>query len=164
MLPGQPFDLQLLGLSSLYTKSRELCLKSHCRFTPSFVSSARTLSSASLLDQQIHYSPIEDELIWAATDPLQKKLETHLLTLRTYSTSIFHEQNHRILWPILPPPPPGSEKLRKYLNFVESLVVTADMALGDELTPPVARFFHLTGVTYDPGTPLLSIVKNKREY
>jgi hypothetical protein len=163
-LPEQPFDQQLLALSPLYRRSRELYLKGGGKYRAALVSSPRTLSSPILLEQLIEYSPIERELVWAATDPVQSRDAQqlqHLMTLRTYASSLFHEQSHRILWRMLPPPPPltgtgkGSKAaagLRRYLNFVESLVIILDMALGDELGPALASVFYLSGVTYDPGT------------
>ena len=112
-----------------------------------------------LLEQTIEYSPIERELIWSATDPIESK-SVHLERLfetRAYTTSLFHETNHRILWKFLPPPPPlgkTGSAVSRYLNFVESLVVTLDMALGDELGPELSQVLYLAGVTYDPGTDL----------
>ena len=167
-LPGQPFDSQLLTLSPLFLKSRKIYLKQKGKFEPALLTSPRSLSSAALLGEKIQYSPIEDELIWTATDPIEKKsprrLEKHLLELITYSTSLFHEQNHRIIWKLLPPPPSSPAGLRRYLNFAESLVVTLDMALGDELGPKLARGFYLSGVTYDPGTTVRKELKESRSY
>lgn len=151
-LPEQPFDRHLLALSPLYRRSRERYRALGGRFRPALVSSPRTLSSPILLEPLIEYSPIESELVWAATDPAQAKDLSHLLGLRSYSSSLFHEQSHRILWRMLPPPSTSRDGLRRYLNFVESLVVTLDMALGDELGPARAAIFYLGGQIYDPGT------------
>ncbi len=150
-LPEQPFDAHLLALSPLYRRSRAIYLREGGGFRATLASSPRTLSSPILLDPLIEYSPIERELVWLATDPIESKTD-QLLSLRTYSTSLFHEQSHRILWRMLPPPPSSRDGLRRYLNFVESLVVVIDMALGDELGPRRAEPFYLSGVTYDPGT------------
>ncbi len=165
-LLGQPFDSDLLRFSKLYRKSRKSYLEGGGKFHSMFVGSARSLSSPILLEQRIEYSPIERELIFAASDLIQKKNLEYLLELRTYSSSVFHEQSHRILWRLLPPPPrPGKDgALRRYLNFAESLVIATDMALGDELGPRVAPFFYLLGVTYDPGTTLKREGLSKREY
>ncbi|MEO7163399.1 MAG: hypothetical protein ABI041_10810, partial [Bdellovibrionia bacterium] len=163
-LVGQPFDFQLLTLSSLYRKSRRLYRSLGGRYSPSLLSSGRTLSSASLLTDFIEYSPIEQELIWNATDVLERKAPAQLLKLRTYCTSVFHEQNHRILWGLLPPPPKKASQLRMYLNFAESLVVAADMALGDELGYYHSRLFHLIGVIYHPGTNARQDLGNTRNY
>jgi hypothetical protein len=163
-LSGQPFDAHLLSLSSLYQRSRTLFLKGGGSFEPSFISSPRTLSSPSLLSQVIEYSPLERELIWAATDFVQKRNPKYLLTLRTCVSSIYHEQNHRILWKILPSAPKNKNDLRKYLNFVESLVIAMDMALGDELGSAIANLFHLHGTTYDPGTEIRQTITQRRSY
>ncbi len=151
-LPEQPFDLHLLNLNSLYRRSRELYLKQGGVFIPSLVSSPRTLSSPNLLDPVIEFSPIQRELVWSAIDPIASKSTGRLLELRSYCTSLFHEQNHRILWKLLPGAPPDRSGLRRYLNFAESLVITTDMALGDGLGPGLASLFYGMGVIYDPGT------------
>ncbi len=161
-LPGQPFDSHLLALSALYRKSRRLYRSLGGGFSPALLSSGRTLSSASLLTNHIEYSPIEQEMIWTATDPLENR-ET-LFQLRTYCTSVFHEQNHRILWSLLPPPPSKESELRMYLNFAESLVVATDMALGDELNYYSSRLFYLTGVIYHSGTYAHQELGSSRKY
>ena len=167
-LPGQPFDSHLLSKSPHFLRSRKLYLKQGGKFEPAFLTSPRTLSSSALLGAKIQYSPLEDELIWVATDPIEKKSplrrEKHLLELITYTTSLFHEQNHRIVWKLLPPPPSDKGGLRRYLNFAESLVITLDMALGDQLGPKNARGFYLSGVTYDPGTTVRQEIKDPRAY
>jgi hypothetical protein len=155
----QPFDSLLLQLSPLFRLSRKTYLAQGGTFSPTLLSSARSLSSASLLDQRIQYSPIERELIWAATDPIESKnlKLPRVYETRAYSTSVFHEQSHRILWHLLPPPPPLKKKsgdVFRYLNFVESLVISLDMALGDELGVDLSRILYLSGVIYDPGTHL----------
>ena len=160
-VPGQPLDRHLLKLSSLYRLSRRLFLQGGGEFRPALVSSPRTLSSPILLEPLIEYTPSESELFWAALNPAQRRDSEHLFRVRTYSASLFHEQNHRILWRLLPCPPTGdslSEKnaLHRYLNWVESLVVGIDMALGDELGRKTAEPFYLSGVIYDPGSDLRS--------
>lgn len=117
------------------------------------MTSPRSLSSAILLENRIQYSPTEDELLWQATDPAERTNDEALLRLVGYSTSLFHEQSHRILWRILPPPAdrkPGG--LSRYLNLVEAIVVGLDMALGDELGPKLSALGYLTGTLYDPGS------------
>src|SRR4051812_38174993 len=89
-LPEQPFDSLLLDLSSLFRRSRTLYLDQGGQFLSTLVSTPRNLSSTLLLDQLIEYSPIERELIWTATDPKESKNLQRLLTLRTYSSSLFH--------------------------------------------------------------------------
>lgn len=148
----QPFDDLLVARSKLYRRSRQLYLSLGGRIDPVFSSSPRMLSSPTLLEPKIQYTPVQSEMIWAATDASESKNIHHLMTLRTYVGSLFHEQNHRILWKILPRAPRHIAGLRKYLNFAESLVISADMALGDELGPDLAGLLYLTGTIYDPGT------------
>lgn len=164
ILEQQPFDAELLSCSPLFRRSREWFLEEGGRFVPSLLSSPRSLTSASLLEPRIEYSPIESEMIWAATDEIESRTFARLLELRTFSTSLFHEQNHRVLWGFLPAPPRKREGLRKYLNFVESLVITLDMALADQLSSNLARVFYLAGVIYDPGTLVFSEVTSPRVY
>jgi hypothetical protein len=153
-LQEQPFDRLLLTGSRIYRRSRELYLQYGGAFRPSLVSTPRTLSSVTLIQPLIQYSPIESEYIWSATDPGERTNLAHLMTLRTYAISPAHEQNHRILWQQLPPPPTDRDGLRRYLNLAESMVVALDMAIGDELGPELARVFYLAGVIYDPGTDI----------
>lgn len=161
---GQPFDALLLRKSRLYRKSRELYLKAGGTFEAVLVSSPRTLSSPTLLDRHIQYSPVSQELIWSATDPLQKRNPEHLLTIRSYVGSLFHEQNHRVLWSLLPPAPRDQVGIRRYLNWAESLVIAADMALGDELGTDLAPLFYQTGSIYDPGTSVKKLLRSRRQY
>jgi hypothetical protein len=163
-LHEQPFDAHLLSCSPLFLKSRKLYIEEGGNYFPTLVSSSRTLSSPRLLDQTIEYSPIERELIWLATDRLESKSSARILELRTFASSLFHEQNHRILWRLLPSAPANRTGLRRYLNFAESLVIVTDMALGDQLGPELASLFYLTGVTYDPGTTVFREMKTRRAY
>jgi hypothetical protein len=163
-LPGQPFDAWLLSSSSLYRRSRKLYLEQGGKFRAQLQSTPRSLSSAALLYPRIDYSPIEAELVWAATDRYEKRTR-RLHELRTLSSSLFHEQNHRVLWALLPPAPRGKADLRRYLNLAEALIIAADMALGDELTPAVAGVFYQGGVIYDPGTRVRTEGRlSRREY
>jgi hypothetical protein len=163
LLLGQPFDGHLLALSPLYRRSRKLFIELGGSFVPSLISSPRTLTSPSLLAKVIEYSPIEAEYCWAAVDRRERQNSDHLLRLRTYASSLFHEQNHRILLELIPSAPPEAKPLRRYLNFMESLVVILDMALGDELGH-LSSLFYTTGVTYDPGTDIKKELKQKRHY
>lgn len=165
-LPEHPYDGLLLRQSKLYRRSRELYRKVGGEFRATLVTSPRTLSSPILVEPMIEYSPTERELVWAATDPVERRDEKSLLRVRGYTTSLFHEQNHRILWRELPPPPPASQRgaLRRYQNFAESLIVATDMALGDELGARVAPFFYLLGTVYDPGTSIGSEGLSRRAY
>ena len=163
VLPGQPLDRELLEFSPVFLRSRKLFLEQGGIFESALVTSPRSLSSVSLVSEKIQYSPIEDELLWAATDAVENQNIDHLMMLITFTTSLFHEQNHRILWNFLPPPPQDQDGLRKYLNFAESLVIAADMALGDQLFdlvgPEFVQTSYLTGSTYDPGTSVMSELK-----
>ena len=163
-LPGQPFDAVLLSRSPLYRLNRRVYVEGGGRFHSRLVSSPRSLSSAILLKQEIEYSPVEEEMIWSATDRVQKKDSAHLLAIRTYVASLFHEQSHRILWRMLPSAPGNKVALRRYLNFVESLVIVLDMALGDELGERLARWSYLCGSTYDPGTTVRGELRTRRAY
>lgn len=163
-LPEQPFDYHLLNCSSLFRRSRRLYLANNWSFIPSLISTPRTLSSPILLEPVVEYSPIERELIWAATDLRGSKSFEKILMLRTFCSSLFHEQNHRILWSILPPSSNKFASLRRYLNFAESLVIIMDMALADQMGPDLASLFYLIGVTYDPGTYVYQEVRSRREY
>ncbi len=164
-LEGQPFDKLLLAVSPLYRTSRALFLKSGPgQFKPALLTSPRSLSSPSLLLQKIEYSPVETELIWAATDPRERRNPAHLETIRTYTTSLFHEQNHRILWRMLPSLglKAGRESVRRYLHLAEAFVIALDMALGDELLRRRSRkpesqvqTLYLVGSIYDRGVPSL---------
>jgi hypothetical protein len=153
-LAGQPFDDWLLARSALFRRSRALYLDAGGILIPALLSTPRSLSSAALLYPRIEYSPTEKELFWAALDPRERKNPEHLMRLRTFTTSLYHEQNHRLLWQLLPPAPRSPAGLRRYLNLAESLIISADMALGDELGPAAAETFYLAGAIYDPGTPL----------
>ena len=172
-VPGYPFDSALLGLSPLYRRSRKQFLKLGGGFRPALVSSPRSLGSVSLLDDVIEYTPLESELRWGATDPLQLREKSYLSKVKFYGGSLFHEQNHRILWDVLPPSPVASSKsgksdslqIRHYLNFAESLVIALDFALGDELFPLSEAFWQFHAC-YDPGTSILrgASKPSKREY
>jgi hypothetical protein len=165
-LPGQAFDSYFLRESSLFRRSRALFRKQKGVFEPRLVTSPRSLSSTILLENRIQYSPTEDELLWHATDPGESANDEGLLRLVGYSTSLFHEQSHRILWQILPRPKDASPAgIRRYLNFVESLVIGLDMALGDELGPKRAAFGYLSGTLYDPGSyASFSTKRERRNY
>jgi hypothetical protein len=163
----QPFDAHLLALSPLYRHAREAFFKSGGTFRSAMVSSPRSLSSPTLLDTAVDYSPVESEYIWSATDPKEKRNLNHLFAVRGYVTSLFHEQNHRTLWSMLPPAPPAPYDevgIRRYLNLAESFIIAMDMALGDELGPQLANLFYVTGATYDPGTPIRGELRSRRAY
>jgi hypothetical protein len=148
-LAGFPFDAWLLSLSPLYRRSRRLYHAQGGTFESGLISSPRSLGSAVLLKNHIEYSPVSEELYWAAgARELDRILET-----RSFCAPVFHEQSHRLLWRLLPPPPGSQGGISRYLNLCEALVVAADMALGDRIGPRLSRLFYLAGATYDPGSP-----------
>jgi hypothetical protein len=149
----QPFDDLLLTLSPLYQQSRRAFLQLSGHFYPALLSSARALSSAELLEPRITYTPLESELLWTALDP--REPPERLLELRSYCTHVFHEQNHRRVWSLLPPLPTASGALRRALNFAESLVIAADLLLSQELGPQASESFYAAGVLYHPHAGVL---------
>ena len=163
-LPEFPFDRHLLAASHLYRVSRFLYTEGGGKFEARLVSSARTLSSPILLEQRIEYAPIESELFWRANDPIERRNPHALRELKPYISSVFHEQNHRVLWRVLPPAPRSAVGLRRYLNFAEALVIVTDMALGDELGAARAGFLKQLGVIYDPGSAVSAKKLGRRAY
>ena len=161
---GQPFDSLLLDLSTAFRKSRSVYRKLGGRLLPSFVSTPRTLSSPALLSDEIEYSPVEREYAWTVKQKPSPASNLKLLELRTSVTSLYHEQNHRILWHVLPPAPAGAAYLRRYLNLAESLVIVTDMALADDLGSKLAHDFYLSGTTYDPGSSVREEGVKGRDY
>jgi hypothetical protein len=151
-LEEQPFDRFLCAKSHLFCRSRALYIDQGGRYRATLVSSPRTLSSSILLEDLIEYTPIERELQWSLTDPIESRSSNHFRSIRPYVVATFHEQNHRLLWRLLPPAPGEARALRRYLSFAEALVVATDMALGDELGPAVAPALYESGAIYDPGT------------
>ena len=130
-----PFDHQLLGLSPIYQISRKHYLALGGKYLPRISSTMRSLTAQDLFKNEIDYTPSESELIWFKNhhkevyDPEQEKL-----ALERFNTiSVFHEQNHRVIWNLLPPAPKEERDLLRYLNFSESLVVMLDLALADEI-------------------------------
>ncbi|MBU6375967.1 MAG: hypothetical protein KGQ59_08235 [Bdellovibrionales bacterium] len=161
-LPEQPFDSLLLSASALYLRSRKKTLQSRCTYEPSLLSSPRSLGGTILLENRIQYSPIQTELLFAALHPFERG--RRLLELRTYTTSVFHEQSHRLLWQFLPRPSAHPDSIRRYLNFCESVVVMTDMALSDSLDSKLAKSLYLMGSIYDPGTTIRKKLQTHSEY
>nr|BFD66320.1 hypothetical protein HAGR004_13420 [Bdellovibrio sp. HAGR004] len=152
-LEEYPFDAQLLKASSLYQRSRQLYLSLDGKYSAKVCSTMRSLSAQDLFKDSIEYSPILSEILWfkdhaaEVADP-----EAAVKSLMAYSEiSVFHEQNHRILWRLLPPAPKKQRDFCRYLNFAESLVVTLDLALGDELGTKVSNSFEQVRAIYRPG-------------
>lgn len=165
----QPYDQFLLKKSRLYLRSRTLFNKQGGIAVPTLLSSPRSLSSAALIENKIEYSPLARELEWSCNDPVQKRDRKHFATLRTFVTSVFHEQNHRILWRHLIEQehfcPQTREAAHRYLNLIESLIVILDFALGDELGLKTGRMLYERGVIYSPGSDFKNRFKpSRREY
>jgi hypothetical protein len=78
--------------------------------------------------------------------------------------SLFHEQNHRVVWQLLPTAPREERDFCRYLNFAESLVVTLDLALGDDLGPKLSPVFERLKAIYRPGGEDKWFRSSKKEY
>ncbi len=167
LLPEYPFDHQLLSLSSIYRLSRKQYLSLGGSYSAKVCSTMRALSAQDLFKDEINFTPSFTELVWfknyfhEVSDP---ELEIEALT-RFNEISLFHEQNHRIVWRLLPPAPENRSDLFRYLNFAESLVVTLDLALGDELGKDLSSVFEKMKVIYRSGGEHLTVIgKNQEDY
>ena len=146
------FDEQLLTASRLYRQSRTHYLNLGGAFKPQLSSMMRSLRAQDLFKNEIDYTPSFAEMHWfkenveAVEDP-----NLQVEALRQFNeNSLFHEQNHRIIWQLLPPAPSEQQAFRRYLNFAESLVVMLDLALGDQLTELLSPRFERMNVIYRP--------------
>lgn len=166
LVPEQPFDLQLLNLSPVYRASRKLYLSLGGTFKARVCSTMRGLSSQDLFKDEIEYTPSFSELIWLQEYGHQVSDAYDELTalLRFSEISLFHEQNHRVIWRLLPPVPENKDEIHRYLNFAESLVVTLDMVLGDQLGPKISNTFERVKMIYHPSEQDGYIEKSKNEY
>lgn len=161
-----PFDGQLLHASSLYRHSRKVYLSLEGKFSAKMCSTMRSLSAQDLFRDEIEYSPVASELLWfmeyshEVADP-----EFGMDALMRFNEiSLFHEQNHRILWRLLPPPPREERDFCRYLNFAESLVVALDLALGDQLGKTESATFERLKIIYRPGGLDRWFNQSKQEY
>jgi hypothetical protein len=161
-----PFDHQLLSLSELYRESRKQYLALGGRYSPRVSSTMRSLSAQDLFADDIDYTPASTELTWFAErsedvyDP-----ENEVIALERFNTiSVFHEQNHRILWRLLPPAPKEERDLIRYLNFAESLVVMLDLALADEIGPTLSPIFERMKITYRTGRTPKKLRESRSDY
>jgi hypothetical protein len=166
VLPEYPFDAQLLSASKLYRESRKLYLSLGGVFTPTICSTMRSLSAQDLFKDEISFTPAFSEILWfkdhhhEVSDPVNE-----IKALSRFSEiSIYHEQNHRVLWRLLPPAPKEERDFCRYLNFAESLVVMLDLALGDELGARSSPLFERLKVIYRPGGEDTWFAKTKAEY
>lgn len=166
VLAEYPFDAELLSLSRLYRESRKFYLALGGSFLPRVCSTMRSLSSHDLFKDEIEYSPILSEILWFK-DHYQEVADprSYLQTMSSYSAiSLFHEQNHRIVWRHLPPAPTEQRDVCRYLNLAESLVITLDLALGDELGSRLSPLFEKYKSIYRPGGEDKWFSKSKEEY
>ncbi len=161
-----PFDLKLLSLSALYRESRNQYLELGGRFSGRISSTMRSLSAQDLFADEIDYSPAATELEWFAknvndvADPADE-----IAAIERFNTiSVFHEQNHRILWRLLPPAPKDERALSRYLNFSESLVVMLDLALAEEIGPKLSPSFERMKVIYRTGIAPKRCTTDKSAY
>jgi hypothetical protein len=166
LLPELPFDLQLLNLSSMYRESRKMYLQLGGKFSARLCSTMRGLSAQDLFKDEIDYTPALSEFLWFKDFGHQVgDAEDELVALLRFSEiSLFHEQNHRVIWRLLPPVPEEKIDICRYLNFAESLVVTLDMALGDQLGLKLSTTFEHMKVIYHPGGEDSYSKKSKAEY
>lgn len=148
-----PFDAQLLNLSSIYRYSRELYLKLGGHFSPRLCSTMRGLSTQDLFKNDIQYTPSFTEWQWFSEHGFRMSdADEELQALERFNEiSVFHEQNHRIVWQMLPPPPTEKRDMQRYLNFAESIVVTLDLVLGDQLGKKTSSAFERMRLIYRPG-------------
>jgi hypothetical protein len=113
----------------------------------------RALSAQDLFKDEIDFTPSFSEMVWfkdhvhEVADP---EHEIEALS-RFNEISLFHEQNHRVIWRLLPPAPHEERDVCRYLNFAESLVVTLDLALGDQLGKKHSPVFESMKVIYRSG-------------
>ncbi|AHZ85393.1 hypothetical protein AB1A81_13365 [Bdellovibrio bacteriovorus] len=166
LLEDYPFDGAMLNASSVYRKSRELYLSLGGAFTARVCSTMRSLSAQDLFKDNIEFTPTAAELVWfrdfhhEVADPLD---EIRSL-MRFNEISLFHEQNHRVIWRLLPPAPTEQRDISRYLNFAESLVVTLDLALGDQLGKKLSPAYERMKVIYRSGGEDAWMNKSKAEY
>lgn len=147
-----PFDSQLLNTSRLYRQSRKFYLSLGGVCKPKVSSMMRSLSAQDLFKDEIDYTPSMSEMMWFKDHVHEvENPDLQIKALKYFNeNSLYHEQNHRVLWRLLPPAPKERTALRRYLNFAESLVVTLDLALGDELGLKISLPLERMGLLYRP--------------
>ena len=166
LLEEYPFDNQLLNISRLYRVSRKFYLALGGTFARKICSTMRGLSAQDLFKNEIDFTPALSEMMWLknhhqeVSDP-----ESEIKALMRFNdTSLFHEQNHRVIWQLLPPASSEKNELRRYLNFAESLVVTLDIALGDEVGNKLSAVFERLNLLYRPAGKNNLISSTKENY
>jgi hypothetical protein len=98
-----------------------------------------------------------------ADEVFDPEAEVDALT-RFSDISLFHEQNHRIVWRLLPPAPKDPGALSRYLNLAESLVATLDVILADELGKKISPVFERLKVIYRIGGRTRWKAQGKKDY
>lgn len=166
VLTEYPFDAQLITMSDLYQKSRKLYVAGGGKFEQKLCSVARSLSSQDLFKEQIEYSPILSEMLWFKDHHKEvAESETVIPSYKYFNgISLYHEQNHRIVWKSLPPAPSDEVELRRYLNFAESLVIVLDLALADQVGKKLSYAFERMKTIYRTGGEDDWYQKSKSEY
>lgn len=165
-LKEYPFDPQLISLSDLYRTSRAEYCKLGGTYTASVVSTMRSLSTHDLFKNEIEYTPAFSEIIWLHENVQNMPDSAQQVNSikHFHDISIFHEQNHRIIWKLLPPAPTDKSHLRRYLNFAESLVVSLDLALADEVDARLSKVCERLSLFYRPAGPANLKKISKKEY
>lgn len=167
-LTEYPFDLQLLSNSRLYRTSRIRYLSKGGQFNPRVCSTMRSLSTQNIFNDKIEYSPIAQELLWfrdhyVLLTPKEMKKQ-HEALAQFNDIAVFHEQNHRLVWALLPPPPDSKRDICRYLNFAESLVVMLDLALADELKLKKSEAFNRLNLILRPAARSSKFLNSKSKY
>jgi hypothetical protein len=135
VLAEYPFDSQLLELSRIYRASRRMFLARGGRFSAKLFSLERSVVAQDLFDDVLEYAPAQTEMRWFK-DNHHRLLDPagEMAALDHFNAiPLFHEQNHRVIWHLLPPPAKGRENLIRYLKLAESLVIALDVALAEEI-------------------------------
>ncbi|MGZ6456078.1 MAG: hypothetical protein ACXWRP_12000 [Bdellovibrio sp.] len=166
LLDEHPFDAQLLSISRLYRESRKQYLALDGSYVPRVCSTMRALSSHDLFKYEIEFTPLLSELRWFTQHHQEIADPNSIMNAISCfgEISLFHEQNHRILWRLLPPAPDEQSDVCRYLNFAESLVVTLDLALGDEVGPRLSSVFERFKSLYRPSGNPKWASQSKKEY
>jgi hypothetical protein len=151
-VPELLFDLQMLSNSKLYRASRSHYLALGGKFKSRICSTLRSLSSDDIFKFEIEYAPAESEVLWFSKNPqFGIDAEEEMKALQRFTdVSVFHEQNHRVIWHLLPAAPADRMGFRRFLNFAESLVVTLDAALGDEVGGETSEMMFRLNLLYRP--------------
>ena len=166
LLEEYPFDAELLGLSPLYRRSRKLYVDIGGSFRSRVCSTMRSLRSQDLFQDEIEFSPSLTELIWLSENAGNIfEIEGLVDGLASFNgISVFHEQNHRVVWRMMPAVPTKERDVSRFLNFAESLVVTLDLALGDELGPALSPALERLKAIYRPAGADGWALRSKRNY